>query len=340
MMVLEATITRARRWHEAARKARTDEASVNTETNVRIAPCTLDALRRIMARRDTSRDETVRQLLAESVTATRCRNIENPLPTPPGSRRRPRRPDRVIRPVRPATVASVTTSPAAGRALPADPSLISLAYGHEHPVASYAFDDTREVWTVTARIDADVLAEEAAATGTATQEDLDALGDITVGRMSFVRIRMFGPDHPWEAMDDYSGDVARIGESVLDVAEGEWSKEFEQALAHPVGDLLIMDRVVLEPDWRGFGLGPVLAASAIRRLSNDCVAVVCEPGSADGRELTDADHEVARRKLAEVWARCGFVPFRDGIHVLDCHLQRPQDLLTERMEEFTALAAT
>ena len=131
----------------------------------------------------------------------------------------------------------VTTFPATRRALPADPSLISLVYGHEHPVTPYAFGDTREEWTVTARIDADLLTEEAAATGAATQEALDAVRDITVGRMSFVRIRMFGPDHLWEAMDDHSGDVARIGETVLDVDTGQWSKDFEQALAHPVGDL-------------------------------------------------------------------------------------------------------
>ncbi|MFP8959028.1 hypothetical protein ACLIYP_00360 [Streptomyces nanhaiensis] len=231
----------------------------------------------------------------------------------------------------------MTTSPAARRVLPADPSLISLVYRHEHPVAAQEFSDTLEMWTVTARIDADLLTEEAAATGAATQADLDAVRDITVGRMVFVRIRMFGPGHPWEAMDAHSGDVARIGESVLDVAGGEWSARFEKALAHPVGDLLVMDRVVLEPDWRGFGLGPALAAAAIRRLSNGCAAVVCEPGSADGREMTETEHAAARRKLAAVWARCGFVPFHDGIHLLDYHLQRPQDLLAERLEEFTAL---
>jgi hypothetical protein len=51
---------------------------------------------------------------------------------------------------------------------------------------------------------------------------LDAVQDVTVGRMSFVRVRMFGPDHPFEAMDSYTGDVAGIGEVVLDVAAGDW----------------------------------------------------------------------------------------------------------------------
>lgn len=221
--------------------------------------------------------------------------------------------------------------------LPADPSLIHLAYQHEHPVRACEFEDTLEVWRVTARIDADILAEDMAAYGDADQETLDAVEDIAVGRMSFVRVRMYGPDHPFEAMDSYTGDVSRIGETVLDVGAGGWEPAFEAALAHPVGDLLVMDRVVLESGWRGIGLGPVLAGAAIRRLSQDCVAVACEPGSADGRDLTEEQHREAAAKLAGVWGRIGFEPFQGGVHILDCHLQRPLDLLAERQQEFTAL---
>ncbi|MCX4918930.1 hypothetical protein [Streptomyces sp. NBC_00687] len=41
--------------------------------------------------------------------------------------------------------------------------------------------------------------------------------------------------------------------------------------------------------------------------------------------------------LGRVWEKIGFTPFQDGVHVLDCHLQRTQDLLTERQEEFRVL---
>lgn len=224
--------------------------------------------------------------------------------------------------------------------LPADPSLIHLAYHHEHPVEAFEFDDTLEVWTVKARIDADILAEDMAARSAMDQETLDAVQDIPVGRMSFVRVRMFGPDDPFEAMDSYTGDVARIGETVLSVGTGEWDATFEEALAHPVGDLLVMDKVILEPAWRGFGLGPVLAGAAIRRLSQGCAAVACEPGSADDRDLTEAQHQEAAAKLASVWSRIGFEDFADGVHILDCHLQRPDDLLAERQREFSALCQT
>ncbi|MFG2432563.1 hypothetical protein [Streptomyces sp. NPDC048590] len=222
--------------------------------------------------------------------------------------------------------------------LPADPSPISLAYQHEHPSQAYGFDDTLERWTVTARIDVDVLGEGMAARGDADQETLDAIDDVPVGRMSFLRVRMFGPDNPFNAMDSYTGDVSRIGECVLDVVLGEFARDFEELLAHPVGDLLVMDRrVILEPVWRGFGLGPVLAGVAIRRLSPDCTAVLCEPGSADGREMAQEQHREAAAKLARGRSRIGFEPFQHGVHFLDCHLQRPLDLLAERQKEFIAL---
>lgn len=53
--------------------------SGNAETNVRIAPCAREALTRIMARRGTSRDETVRQLLTEHVTAQEQKHPEDRL---------------------------------------------------------------------------------------------------------------------------------------------------------------------------------------------------------------------------------------------------------------------
>ncbi|MFE9361105.1 hypothetical protein ACFYPB_44630 [Streptomyces olivaceoviridis] len=70
--------------------------------------------------------------------------------------------------------------------------------------------------------------------------------------------------------------------------------------------LLVMDRVILVPEWRGAGLGPVLAGTAIRRLPQDCTAVACEPASADGHEMTDEQHRQAATKLGQLWSAIGF----------------------------------
>lgn len=62
---------------------------------------------------------------------------------------------------------------------------------------------------MSARIEADVLAEELAVYRDMDQDALDAVRAVTVARMSFVRVRMFDPDHPWEAMDSYTGGTSR-----------------------------------------------------------------------------------------------------------------------------------
>ena len=80
------------------------------------------------------------------------------------------------------------------------------------------------------------------------------------------------------------------------------------------------------PQWRGFGLGALLAGTAIRKLSGGARAAACYPAPLN--ELTeagpddqgDADWDKAVAALQQVWARLGFEHFRDGVHVLDLSL--------------------
>ncbi|MFI1794776.1 hypothetical protein ACH40D_41250 [Streptomyces olivaceoviridis] len=69
-----------------------------------------------------------------------------------------------------------------------------------------------------------------------------------------------------------------------------------------------MDRVILVPEWRRGGRGPVLAGTAIRRLSQDCTAVACESASADGHEMTDEQHRQAAAKLGQLWSAIASSP--------------------------------
>lgn len=78
----------------------TGQVSGHTETNVRLPPCALEALAAVMTRRGTSRDETVRQLLAEHVELQEGRDSDDRLthistvlryPPPPRWRGDPRR---------------------------------------------------------------------------------------------------------------------------------------------------------------------------------------------------------------------------------------------------------
>jgi hypothetical protein len=68
------------------------------------------------------------------------------------------------------------------------------------------------------------------------------------------------------------------------------------------GDLLIMDRVRITPEWRGFGIGALAAAEAIHRLSSGCCAVACEPAPTD-REF--GEDETAFAKAQSRSPGCG-----------------------------------
>jgi hypothetical protein len=64
------------------------------------------------------------------------------------------------------------------------------------------------------------------------------------------------------------------------------------------------------------------------------VAVVCEPGDAEGRDLTPVQHREAAAKLAALWTKIGFSSYEGAVWFLDCHLQQTQDLLDARLQEF------
>ena len=88
----------------------------------------------------------------------------------------------------------------------------------------------------------------------------------------------------------------------------------------------LLHSVRLVPEWRGFGLGALLAGTAIRKLSGGARAAVCypaplnEPTQAGTDDRGDAEWDKAVVALQQAWSRLGFEHFRDGVHVLDLSL--------------------
>jgi GNAT superfamily N-acetyltransferase len=60
------------------------------------------------------------------------------------------------------------------------------------------------------------------------------------------------------------GDVSRIAEVIFDLASGELVEDLEETLEVMGDRFLILDCVELAPEWRGFGIGALLTATAIK----------------------------------------------------------------------------
>ncbi|MCX4618025.1 hypothetical protein ACFZAB_34385 [Streptomyces albogriseolus] len=223
--------------------------------------------------------------------------------------------------------------------LPGDPAQLRLVYSHGHPAVPYEDEDTLEHWRVSIRAYHD---EEEECAGGCTEACPQLIDDGSeVGWLRLWRLRDYTGVDRWMVADAQSGDLESIASAVLH--DGEYSDAFQETIDCPVGDLLILDRVFLTRPWRGFGLGPVFAAEAIRRLSGGCCAVAAEPGMAEWPEnrdaVSDAYRATAKAKIAALWESIGFHAFHGGVQLLDTSLQEPIDLHHARRKDLEDLSA-
>jgi len=118
-----------------------------------------------------------------------------------------------------------------------------------------------------------------------------------------------------------------IGE-LADLASGTWiDVERRSATPLPPADLagasgqtshiLLLDRVWLDPDHRGRGLGPIIAAAAIARLGRGCHLAACYPAPFEGPSPEPEDRTRAVEALGGVWSKVGFRQWRDGVWMVD-----------------------
>ena len=194
-----------------------------------------------------------------------------------------------------------------GRTTPDDPWSISLTYRHDHRWWS-GTNEEPESWHVSA----DVF------------DDSGMHVKSHVGDMTIVVIDVYQIHDPFGLLDSDDADLGAIAGTIFDARTGELDPDLD-GLLEPMGDrILILNSVRLTPGWRGFGLGVLLAGTAIKKLSGGVRAAVCYPAPID--ELNDeepnspAAREQAIAALGKVWARLGFEHFRDGVHVLDLSL--------------------
>jgi GNAT superfamily N-acetyltransferase len=81
--------------------------------------------------------------------------------------------------------------------------------------------------------------------------------------------------------------------------------------------VLLLDRVWLHPDYRGQGLGPIVALTVIDRLGRGCHLAACYPAPFEDPDQSDDDRNHAIQSLGRLWSKVGFQEWRDGVWMLD-----------------------
>ena len=194
-----------------------------------------------------------------------------------------------------------------GRTPPDDPWNITLTCRHDQLWWSGANEEP-ESWHVSADVFDD--------SGTQVKSH--------VGDMIIVVVDVYQTRDPFGLLDGEDADLGAIAGTVFDARTGQLDPDLDDLL-EPLGDrILILNSVRLIPEWRGFGLGVLLAGTAIKKLSGGVRAAVCYPAPtgepADGEPDSPAAREHAIEALSRAWAQLGFEHFRDGVHVLDLSL--------------------
>ncbi|MEV6535176.1 hypothetical protein AB0M86_37280 [Streptomyces sp. NPDC051639] len=218
--------------------------------------------------------------------------------------------------------------------LPGDPSELPLRISYDDELWDTPQADTLERWNVAVLHRRRTRAPGHELVGPSGYVAPDAspptVEDAPVGSMTFYRVHLDRGCNAFWAVEEEPEELYETAQVLLDPETGSFTDEVSERLEYVGSALLVMDRVTLEPPWRGHGLAAVLACEAITRLMAGCRAVACSPGSTDlsSQRLTDkAEWDRVNARIAHGWERLGFRPHRDNVYLLS---PASQDLEEQR----------
>lgn len=160
-------------------------------------------------------------------------------------------------------------------------------------------------------------------------EDWNEVGAICLLRLASCDLNR---EDLWYVLDAMEGDLEVIASAVLDRESGDLAEDLEESI-EPFGDrLLILNSVRLAEEWRGHGLGPLLAGLAIETLAPGARLAVTYP--APMGDPIASTREEAVDKLGQVWSHLGFTQYRGGVWILDMglvHFDKALETLRNRL---------
>ncbi|KAF2779457.1 hypothetical protein [Streptomyces sp. OM5714] len=218
--------------------------------------------------------------------------------------------------------------------LPGDPRRLNLEYRTWHFVGSEGDENGFDEWEVSVRSSRYPDRPKGAAARTVQHE---------IGSMRLFRLRMderFSP-FPFSDAEAHDTELSNLVLGVYDLGRGGYRQEFRDTMTTCDGDLLVLFDVRLDPAWRGFGLGPVLAAEAVWTLADGCSAVITHthPTEFPDRPRPEAEYRRAVERIAALWESVGFRRRAGPLgHLLDPRTDEARDLRNERRRDLDALA--
>ncbi|MFF7643006.1 hypothetical protein [Streptomyces canus] len=230
--------------------------------------------------------------------------------------------------------------------LPGDSSELHLRISYDDELWDTPQADTLERWNVAVlhrRRTHDGGQDPAPSSGCVTVNCPSCtVEDVAVGSMTFYRVHLDRGRNAYWAMEDESEELYETAQVLLDPQTGSFTSEVGELLEYVGSALLVMDRVTLEPQWRGQGLAAVLGIEAIHRLMPGCRDIACSPGITDlsSQRLRDRS-EWARvnAKIDQGWENIGFRLYRDNIYLLSPasqDLEEQRGVLRGRLAELGA----
>jgi hypothetical protein len=123
----------------------------------------------------------------------------------------------------------------------------------------------------------------------------------------------------WDILDAPSEETAEclqlfdnVDDVKLRVDDEEFSRRVRNLFDADVwfGDILLVEKIEIKPEYRGYGVGLVAMRGLIEAFGRSCSLVVCKPlplqYSGNVNEENRFDFKAAQEKLRKYWAKAGF----------------------------------
>ncbi|MFB6525396.1 hypothetical protein [Streptomyces sp. NPDC056399] len=136
-----------------------------------------------------------------------------------------------------------------------------------------------------------------------------------------------------------SGELDETAQALLDPITGNFTEDAGAWLPYVGSAHLVMDRVTLDEQWRGYGLGAILATKAIHRLMAGCRGIACSPGVTDlssDHLRNQAEFDRVTAKVARGWERIGFRLHRGNVYLVSpasLQLEEQRGAMRQRLAE-------